>query len=141
MDPSSINHNFLVSFIAISCGDYGATIATLKWKCVFSLSFSLCCSLIWHFLCDLWVFFELSKVWSLVTNCVHCNVGHILKNRRMKVNKQLEHTNCTTRLLCFDYGFDSTLLPLKFVSKDAIDWNLTGITKGNALSSLQLNLK
>lgn len=103
--------------------------------------FSLCCSLIWHFLCDLWVFFKLSKVWSLVTNCAHCNVRHVLKNCKMKVSKSLEHTNCTTRLLHLDSGFDSTLLPLKFISEDDIDWNLNGITNGNALSWLQLNLK
>jgi hypothetical protein len=100
----------------------------LKWKCVFSL----CCSLIWHFLCDLWVFHELSKVWSLVTNCAHCNVCHILKNCGMKVNKPPKHTNCTTRLLHLDF---------RFVSEDAIDWNLSRINKGNALSRLQLNSK
>lgn len=70
---------------------------TLKWKCVFSLSFSLCCSLIWHFLHDLWVFFELFKVWSLVINCAHCNVCHVMKNCGMKVNKPHEHTNYIAR--------------------------------------------
>jgi hypothetical protein len=33
MDLSTINHNLLVFFIAISCGDYGIAIATLNNEC------------------------------------------------------------------------------------------------------------
>jgi hypothetical protein len=59
----------------------------------------------------------------------------------MNVSKTLKHTNCTIGLLHLDFKFDSTLLPFKFASEDDIVLNLGKITKGNASSELQLDLK
>jgi hypothetical protein len=59
----------------------------------------------------------------------------------MKVGKLARHTNYTTRLLCFDFEFDATLLSFELASKEGIAKNLGGITKKNLLSGLQLDLK
>jgi hypothetical protein len=54
----------------------------------------------------------------------------------MNVGKPLGHTNYTTRLMCLDFEFDSTLLPLEFALEDSFARNLSGITKGEASSEL-----
>ncbi len=53
----------------------------------------------------------------------------------------MEHTNCTTKLLRFDYEFDATLLSFELASKEDIARNLSGITKKDLSSRLQLDLK
>jgi hypothetical protein len=59
----------------------------------------------------------------------------------VKVGKPAGHTNCTTRLLCFDFEFDTTLLSFELASKEGIARNLGGITKKDLLLGLQLDLK
>jgi hypothetical protein len=61
--------------------------------------------------------------------------------RGVKVGKPAEHTNCTTRLLCFDFEFDATLLTFELASKEGIARNLGGIAKKDLLLGLQLDLK
>ncbi len=78
------------------------------------------------------LFSSFGKTWILNRSGV---VGGV------KVGKPPKHTNCTIRLLCFDSKFDATLLLFKFVSKEVIARNLSGITKKDLSSGLQLDLK
>jgi hypothetical protein len=45
-----------------------------------------------------------------------------------RMKKPLKHTNCTIRLLCFNYDLESTLLLFKFALEDGIGRVLSGIT-------------
>jgi hypothetical protein len=39
---------------------------------------------------------------------------------RMKMKKELKHTNCIVRLLCFNYDLESTLFLFKLALEDGI---------------------
>jgi hypothetical protein len=71
--------------------------------------------------------FLFSKTWTL-------NKSRAIGG--MNIGKPLEHTNCTTRLLCFDFEFNPTLLLLKFGLEGGIARNLNGITEGETSSKL-----
>lgn len=85
-------------------------------------------------------FFKLLQQW-LNLHMAKCGFHMLGVVERIKMKKTLKHTNCTVRLLCFNYDLESTLFLFKLTLEDGIGWNLSGITKWNESPRFWLDLK